>query len=82
MNMHAMNTWLTDAVNGGWGGGLDFAPMVSQLKKCWGGTAGQARHNSSNVGVSLQARWYTTLVGTLQVEDRCQRPTNLRRINR
>ena len=50
MNMHAMNTWLTDAVDGGCGCGLDFAPMVSQLNKCWGGTAGQARYNSSNVG--------------------------------
>ena len=57
-------------------------PWCHNSRNVGGGTAGQARHNSSNVGVSLQARWYTTLVGTLQVEDRCQRPTDLRRINR
>ena len=44
MNMHAMNMWLTDA-SGRW---LDFAPMASQ--QWWGVTAGQVRHNSSNVG--------------------------------
>ena len=31
----------------GCGSGLDFAPMTSH---CWGDTAGQARHNLSDVG--------------------------------
>ena len=41
-------------------GRIGVAPMASQ--QCWGVTAGQARHNSSNVGVSLRARCDTTLV--------------------
>ena len=60
MNMHAMNMWLTECRDGGCGGGLDFAPMASQ--QCWESL--QARHNTTQVmlGVSLRARWDTTLV--------------------
>ena len=45
-----------DVADGGCGGGLDVAPMASELKNVGCVTASQARHKSSNVGVSLRAK--------------------------
>ena len=71
MNMHAMNMWLTDAADGGCGGGLDFAPMASQLKLCGGITAGQVRHKSRNHNSNQPERTELPLMCTWAVVSAC-----------
>ena len=53
-----MNMQLTVVVGADW----TLHPWRHNSSNVGGVTAGQARHNSSNVVVSLRARWDTTLV--------------------
>ena len=48
MNMHAMNTWLTDAPTAVVGANWGLYPWLHN--NVGGVTAGQAQHNSINVG--------------------------------